>query len=122
LAKSPFAEIWKGAEHAHVEVSAAHHRERVRVVEVRRPRQLGYQDLAGVRQVRVDLVVLGRGAFVEHAVLGVQHHSGALGQVVGDQIGLADPDVHIRPVRDVPRYQGGHVVLRQTHTATTRST
>src|SRR3984957_7525526 len=61
-----------GAEHADVEVSAAHHREGVGVVEVGRARQLGHRDLARVGQVRVDVVAVLGGAHAEHAVLCVQ--------------------------------------------------
>ncbi len=62
LARSPSAGDLVGAEHADVEVAAAHHREGVGVVEVRRARQLGHRELARVDQVRVDLVaVRGRG-------------------------------------------------------------
>ena len=57
----------------------------------------------------------GRGAHVEHAVLGVQHDAGTGGQVVGDQRRLPDPQVHVRAVgvlgRDVAGDGGGDVVL-----------
>ena len=64
----------EGAEHADVEMAAAHHREGVGVVEVRRPGQLGDRDLAGVDQVGVDRVAVRLGSDAEHAVLGVEDH------------------------------------------------
>jgi len=63
------------AEHADVEMAAAHHRERIGVMKVRGAGQLGHGDLAGVDQVRIDLLRASGGTHVEHAVLGVQHYA-----------------------------------------------
>ncbi|GAY08084.1 ribonuclease BN [Pseudonocardia sp. N23] len=105
----------EGAEDADVEVSAPHHREGVGLVEVGRPGELGDRDLAGVDQVRVDVVAVCGGAHVEHAVLGVQDDSGARREMVGDQRGLADAEVDVGPVGvfggDVAGDGGGDVVL-----------
>ena len=46
----------EGAEYADVEVPAAHHGEGVGVIEVGRAWRLGDRDLAGVDQVRIDVV------------------------------------------------------------------
>jgi hypothetical protein len=85
------------AEHAHVEVAAAHHRERVGVMEVGRPRRFGDRDLARVDQIEVDVSAGRRAAHAEHAVLGVQHHACLRCKVIGDQGGLADSQVDVRP-------------------------
>ena len=95
------------AEDTDVEMAAAHHREGVGVVEVRRARGLGDGDLARVGQIRVDGVADGFAAHAEHAVLGVQHHICFGRQVVGDGGGLADTEVDVRAGRDVTSDDGG---------------
>jgi hypothetical protein len=92
-----------GAEHADVQMAAAHHRERVGVMEVRRARQLGHRELARVDQVRIDLVAQRLGAHAEHAVLGVQHDAAVRRQMVGDRGRQADAEVDERTGRDVRR-------------------
>src|SRR5262249_9727919 len=91
----------EGAENAHVEVAAAHHGERVGVVEVARAGRLDHRDLAGVDQVGVDLVRPGGAPHSEHAVLGVQRDPGVGRQVVGDRGGLPDAEVEVGTLRDV---------------------
>src|SRR5690606_16675905 len=95
------------AEHAHVEVAAAHHGEGVGVVEVGRAGQFGDRLFAGVDEVGVDLVAFGGRAHAEHAVLGVQGDAGVGRQVVGDRGGLADAEVDERAARDVAGDDGG---------------
>ena len=97
LARSPVAETWNAPEHAEVEVAAAHHGERVGVVEVRRARQLGDGDLAGVDQVGIHRVAVRLRSHAEHAVLGVQHDAGGRVEVVGHLGRLADAEVDERP-------------------------
>ena len=69
--------------------------------------------LPGVGQVGVLLARLRRGAHVEHAVLGVQHHPRSGLEVVGDHRGLADAEVDVGARRDVAGDQRGHLVLAQ---------
>jgi hypothetical protein len=101
------------AEHAHVEVPAAHHRERVGVVEVRRAGQLRHRHLAGVGEVGVHLSTHCRRSHAEHAVLGVEHDPRLGGEVIGDPRGLADAEVDIGAGRDVASNPGGKLVGRE---------
>jgi hypothetical protein len=92
-------------------VAAAHHRERIGVMEVGGTGQLGDRHLAGIDQVGVDLVRAGGGTHVEHAVLGVQHHAGPRGQVVGHGGGSPDAEVDVRARRDVDRDRSRELIL-----------
>ena len=87
------------------------------MVEVRRAGQLGHRDLAGVGEVRVDLVALRRGPHAEHAVLRVQDAGRVAGfvgrQVVGDLGGLADAEVDVGARGDVAADDRGELVHGQ---------
>jgi hypothetical protein len=89
------------AEHADVEVTTAHHAERVRLVEVRGARQLGHRDLAGVDEVRIDRIAGHRRPHAKQPVLGVQDDILSRVEMVGDQCGGADPEVHVGAVGNV---------------------
>jgi hypothetical protein len=115
-------------------VAAAHHRERVRLMKVRGPGQLGDRDLARIDQVRIDVRPVGHRTHPEHAVLGVQHDPAARAEVVGDRGRLADPEVDVGTGCDALGHQPGQFVSLERspvqvlddraggHTVTTRST
>ena len=65
-----------------------------------------------VRSGSISSPTRGR-AHAEHAVLGVQHDAGARREVVGDQGGLADAEVHEGAGRDVAGDERGHLVLAE---------
>src|SRR5690606_20719058 len=100
----------EGAQHADVQVAAAHHGEGIGVVEERAAGQLGDRLLAGVDQVIVFLALGGRRTHAQHAVLGVQDDFAAGRQVVGHQRGQADAQVDVGALGDVLRDAGGDLV------------
>ena len=81
------------AEHGHVDVTAADEREAGGAVEVAGAGDLGDRLLAGVDQVGVLFTFVGEGADAHHAVLGVEHHLDAGGDVVRGERGEADAEV-----------------------------
>ncbi len=81
-----------------------------------------HRPLAGVDQIGVLLPGGGRGAHPEHPVLAVQEDLAVDGEMVADQGGQADAQVHIGAVGDVPRHPGRELVARQAlHTALPRT-
>src|SRR6202012_707888 len=74
-----------GAQHGHVDMAAADHGEAVGAREEAGARQAVYGLLAGVDQVRIDLVIIGEGPYAQHAVLALQRHVHAVRNVVGHQ-------------------------------------
>mgnify|MGYP000941351450 CR=1 FL=1 len=105
----------EGAQHADVQVAAAHHRERVGVVEERAAGQFGDGLLAGVDQVVVFLALGRRGAHAQHAVLGVQDDFAVGRQVVGHQRRQADAEVDVPAVLELARGARGHLVAGERH-------
>jgi len=107
---------------------APHQRERVGVVEVGRAGGLGDRQLAGVDEVPVDVVALGRRAHPEHAVLGVQGDAAADREVVADHGRQPDAEVDVRAGRDVRGDDPGQLPpvertgMLDRHAVTTRST
>ena len=83
------------AEHGHVDVAAAHHRERVGAAAVRRAWQLGDDLLARVDEVRIDLRLERVRAHAEHPVLRMQRDVDARRHEVGDERGHADAEVDV---------------------------
>ncbi|MCY1378771.1 hypothetical protein D9M69_664340 [compost metagenome] len=75
----------EGAQHADVQMAAAHHAEGVGVVEKRCARFQADRFLAGVDHVPVLFAGLGAGPAAEHAVLAVQEDVLVRRQVVGHQ-------------------------------------
>ena len=78
LARSPFSATSSAAEDRQVDVPAADHRERIGAGEEARARDRGDGLLAGVDQVRVDLVLGRERADAEQAVLRLQRDVDAL--------------------------------------------
>ena len=74
------------------------------------PGQRGDGLLAGVDEVRIDLVVGREGPDAEQAVLRLQVHGHARGDVVGDQGRDADAQVHVEAVAQLLRRALRHQV------------
>ena len=100
----------KGTEDAHVKVTAAHHRKRISVVEVRSTQLLGHRLLAGVDEVGIDTAQLWFRPHTEHSVLRVEDHFDSLWQEIRDTGGGADAQVHDCPLGDVTCNPGGELV------------
>ena len=94
LARSPSGRNLEGAQDADVEVAAAHHRERVGVVEVRRAGQLGHRHLPRVGEFRVDASPVAAGP-MPSMPFSVCRMTGCSGRsrpaVVGDLVGWPMP-------------------------------
>jgi hypothetical protein len=100
----------EGAQHADVEVAAAHHRERIGMVEVGAAGQQRHRLLAGVDQVFVFLAGRRRRAHAEQAVLAVQEDFAVGRQVVRHLGRQADAEVDVGAFGDVLRHALGHLV------------
>src|SRR5699024_9838673 len=83
----------EGSQHTNVEVTAAHDRERVGLVEERCTRGFGHRDFAGVNQIHVNFGFLGSPTHTQHAIFGVQGNNVFGGQVVGYQSWLSDAEI-----------------------------
>src|SRR5712691_789006 len=91
------------AQHGDIEMAAAHHRERIGVVEVRAARQQGHGLLPGVDQIRVLPPRCGCRTHSQDPVLAVQENLAVLRQMVGDQCRHADAQIDVRALGDVVR-------------------
>ena len=83
-------------------------------------RQHGHGLLAGVDEVGVLLALVGERADAEHAVLALQLHVDAGGNVVGHQRRDADAEVDVEAVLELARGAGGHFVAGPGHVAPMR--
>ncbi|ABA51189.1 hypothetical protein BURPS1710b_A1553 [Burkholderia pseudomallei 1710b] len=102
------------AEHAIVQMAASHHREGIRMMEVRAARKQRHVLLAGVDQFVVLRARRRGGTHAEQAVLAVQEDFPARIEVVRDERGHADAEVHIGAFGDVLRDALRHVVAGQS--------
>src|SRR5262249_8444626 len=91
------------AEHRDVEMAAAHHRERVGVVEERPAGEERHRLLPSVDEVSVLLALRARGPHAEDAVLAVEKNFAVLRQVVADERRHADAEVDVRALGNVLR-------------------
>src|SRR5437899_1006444 len=99
---------------------AAHHRERIGVMEVRAAGEQRHRLLAGIDEVHVDRILRGRGAHAEDAVFAVQENLAVFRQVVADERRHADAEIHVRALRNVLRDAPGDFVageFRVAHSA-----
>jgi hypothetical protein len=94
-------------------VAAAHHRERIGVVEVGAAREQGHGLLAGVDQVFVFFSGRRCRPHAEQAVLAVQEHFALGRQEVGDFRRQADAEVDVGALGDVLRHARGHPVAAE---------
>ena len=83
------------AEHGQVDVPASHHRERVGAAEIGAAGRLGDRLLAGVDEIRIDLVLGRKRTDAEQAVLRMQRDVHAGRDAVRHQRRHADPEVHV---------------------------
>ena len=98
------------AEHAKIEMPAAHHRERIGVMEIGAAGEQGDRLLAGVDQVGI----LGAGGWrrthTEQTVFAVQEDLALFRQVIGDHGRQADAQIDVGAFRNVARDTGGHLL------------
>src|SRR5581483_9560252 len=110
----------EGAEHGDVEMAAAHHRERIGVMEVGAAGEQRHRLLARVDHVPVLGALRGGGSHAEDAVLAVEDDLAVLRQVIRDQRRHADAEVHVGALGDVARDALRHLLageLRVAHRA-----
>ena len=98
-------------------MAAADHAEAGSAVEIAGLRKLADRLLAGVDQVRIDLVVIGKRADAEHPVLALKRDLHAGRDVVGDQRRDADPEIDVIAVAQLLGGAGGHPVAIPRHQA-----
>ena len=102
----------KGAQHGDVEVPAAHHRERIGVVEVRAARQQGHGLFSRIDQIQVLQPRRGRRPHSQDAVFAVQDDLAVLRQMVSDQGRHADAQIDVGAFGDVARDTRRDLVAR----------
>jgi hypothetical protein len=93
-----------------VDVSAADHPEREGRVEEGGAGMHGDRLLAGVDEVRVDLILRGIRPGAQNPVLRVQHDVDTRGQVVGDQSRQSDAQVDVLSVDHLGSRPRGHLL------------
>ncbi len=86
------------AEHAQVNVTAANHGERIGARKIRSAGKFADRFLAGVDEVSIFLPFDRVRSDAQHAVLTLQDDVHAGGNVVGDEGGQPDAEVHVEPV------------------------
>ncbi|MNE33647.1 hypothetical protein D3C80_1273310 [compost metagenome] len=99
-----------GAQNGQVDVPSPNHGEAVRRAEEAGRRQFGDRLLAGVDQVRIDFVRIGKRPHAQHAVLGLQGDVDPFGNMVGHQRRNADAEIDVEAVLKLARGAGGHLV------------
>src|SRR5712691_501619 len=86
---------------AEIEVPAADHAEGIGMVEIRSAGKKRHRLLSGVDEVFVFFAGCGLRPDTEDAILAVENDFAAFRQVVSDQGRQTDPEVDVRPIRDV---------------------
>ena len=104
-----------GAEDRQVDVSAANHGEGIGARKSGRARHEGHRLLSGVDEVGVDFVLTRKRAHAEQAVLRLQSHGDAGGNVVGHQRGNADAEIDVEAVLQLLCGAGGHLMTSPCH-------
>jgi hypothetical protein len=79
-------------------MATPNHTERIRARKVRCARQFGYCFLAGVNQVGIFRAFQRKRPHAEHAVFGLEDHFHAVRNMVRNQGGNPDAQVHIKAV------------------------
>ncbi|GCC44544.1 hypothetical protein chiPu_0028512, partial [Chiloscyllium punctatum] len=106
-----------GAEDRQVDMAAAHHAERLGRGEIAGRGQLAHGLLAGVDEVGIDLVLVRERTHAKHAVLALQVHVDAVGDVVRDQRRDADAEIDVIAVAQLLGGAGGHLFTGPGHEA-----
>jgi len=95
LARSPFLGDLEPAEHAEIEMPAAHQPETVGVVHIARTGDQGHMLPARIDQPRVEVFRARRRPHADDAVLGMQHHLALRRHVIADQRRDADAEIDV---------------------------
>ena len=66
--------------------------------------------LAGVDEVGIDLVSIGKRPHAQHAVLGMQRHFAIVGQEIGDKGRNADAEIDVVSVLQLTRGAPRHIL------------
>ena len=98
------------AEHGQIDLAAANHREAGGAVKIGRVRQLADGLLAGVDQIGIDLVLGRERPDPEHAVLALQRHGNALGNMVRHQCRNTNAKIDVVTIAQFLRGAGRHLV------------
>src|SRR6476469_6247396 len=117
LARGPVGQIavlrdLERAKHAKIQVAAADHGEAVRVMKVSGARQRRHPLFARINQFGITFVRLGRRAHADHAIFCVVDQRAALRHELGDQLGNANAQIHVRAVGNILRQALRHLLAR----------
>ena len=104
-----------GAEDGDIDVTAADHGERVSRIEIARGRQLGDGLLAGIDEIGIFLTLEREWPGAEHAVLRLQLHTHAVGNVIRHQGGNTDAEIDVKTVAQLFRGAFGHLIATPGH-------
>src|ERR1700742_828296 len=96
-------------------MAAAYHAEGIGRREIAGRRQLTHRLLARVDKVGVFLALIGKRSHAEHAVLALQRHVDAVGNVVGNQRRDADAEIDVKAVAQFLGGAGGHLFAGPGH-------
>src|SRR4051812_12687640 len=107
------------AEDRQVDMAAAHHAERIGGGEIAGRRQFAHGLLAGVDEVGVFLALIGERPHAEHAVLALQVHVDAVGDIVRDQRRNADAEIDVIAVAQFLGRARGHLFAGPGHQTST---
>jgi hypothetical protein len=101
----------EGAQHGNIDVPAAHHRERIGVVEIGATGQQRHMLFTRVDQIIVFLAWRRARAHAQYTVFTVQEHF-LVTQVVGYQRGYANTQVYVGSFENIVGHSLGHFATR----------
>src|SRR5690606_30450 len=100
-----------------VDMTSADHAKAVRTGKEAGFWQHGNGLLAGIDEVSVFLALIGKWAHAEHAILALQAHIHAFGDVIGHKRRNADAEIDVKAVLQLARRAGGHLIAGPGHYA-----
>ena len=104
-----------GTEDGEIDVTAADHREAVLAAEIAGTGTRRHRLLASIDQVGIDFIFRREGADSKQAVLGLQPHIHAIGNVVGHQRWQANTEIDVGAVVEFLGRTFGHLVAIPGH-------
>jgi len=96
-------------------MAAANHRKAVGRTEIARRGQFADRLLAGVDQIGINFVLIGKWSDAQHPVLALQRDLDAGRNMVGDQRRNPDPQIDIIAIVQFLRRPGGHFIASPGH-------